>query len=181
MRLTPADWTEALTCFLLSPSRSTVVATYTTSSMATMSSAATGCGTSTPRARWPNRTWWPVRTARRSSSTPSGPWSPSRSCWCGTVRSFPRDSAASRSNQTAWSQVSHGLRDYPTLFGIGEGKTAWSDSLIFPLIYLLRSLLFSWGSGTICQLPLYFCLSSVWKSGDSFNAFIYTETKLALK
>lgn len=117
---------EALTCFLLSPSRSTVVPTYTTSSMATMSSAATGCGTSTPRARWPNRTWWPVRTARRSSSTPSGPWSPSRSCWCGTVRSFPRDSAASRSNPTAWSQVSHGLRDYPTLFGIGEGKTAWS-------------------------------------------------------
>lgn len=82
--------------FSQSLSRFTVVGSFRTLSTATMSTEATGCDTSTRPTHWPNRTWWPARTAATFTSTPSGRWSPTRSCWCGTARSSPRDSAASR-------------------------------------------------------------------------------------
>lgn len=66
--------------------------------------AATGCATSTRRARCPNRTWWRVRTDETSTSTPSGPWRPIRSCWCGTAKSSPGDCAANR--ETSSNKVS---------------------------------------------------------------------------
>lgn len=60
------------------------------------SAGATGCVTSTRRDRWASRTWWRAKTAETSTSTPFGPWSPNRSCWCGTAKSLPRGCALSR-------------------------------------------------------------------------------------
>lgn len=87
--------------------RFTAVASFKTSLMAMTSTGAIGCAMSTQPVLWLNRTWWLARTAETSTSTPSGLWSPNRSCWSGTARSSPRGSAANRmtSNRVSVAEV----------------------------------------------------------------------------
>lgn len=119
-------------CVVLIPSslrfRFTAAGSSKTSSMATTSTGATGCVTSTRPALWPNRTWWPARTAGTSTSTPSDRWSPARSCWCGTARSSPRGSAASRSTSNRVSaRVPRGRNDLEVMRPNDTRRSRHSD------------------------------------------------------